>query len=84
MLQNGTNTLPLYIEKKHFDKRFSENNNIKYTDDNKCKVMGFKENIVFLSNDIAFLSNNLIKNNSEILLLYCDDNDIKLSDDIGD
>ena len=81
MLQNGMNTLPLYIEKKHFDKRFPENNNIKYTDDNKCKVM---EGNLWKEKDIAILSNTLIKNNSEVLLLYCDDKDVKLSDDIGD
>jgi hypothetical protein len=29
ILQSGINTVPLYIEKKHFDKNFPENKNIK-------------------------------------------------------
>ena len=39
ILQSGTNTVPLYIKKKHFDKNFPENNNIKYSNDNKCQVL---------------------------------------------
>jgi len=81
MLTSGTNTIPLYIEKKHFDKSFPENNNIKYTYDNKCKVFeddGWKEK------DIGHLSNKLIKDNTEVLLFYCDNNDMKVAEDIQD
>ena len=81
ILQSGINTVPLYIEKKHFDKNFPENKNIKFTDDNKCKVM--VDNL-WEEKDLGLLSTNLIKDNSEVLLLYCDNNDIKLSDDIND
>jgi len=81
LLESGMNTIPLYIEKKHFNKNFPENNNIKYTDDNKCKVL---EDNLWKEKDIGLLSTNLIKQNSEVLLLYCDENDIKLSEDIND
>lgn len=81
ILQSGENTIPLYIEKKHFDKNFPENNNIKYTDDNKCKVL---ENNSWREKDLGTLSTKLIKENSEVLLLYCDENDVKLSEDICD
>jgi hypothetical protein len=81
LLESGMNTIPLYIEKKHFNKNFPENNNIKYTEDNKCKVL---EDNLWKEKDIGLLSTNLIKENSEVLLLYCDENDIKLSEDIND
>ena len=81
LLESGMNTIPLYIEKKHFNKNFPENNNIKYTEDNKCKVL---EDNLWKEKDIGLLSTNLIKQNSEVLLLYCDENDIKLSEDIND
>ena len=81
LLECGMNTIPLYIEKKHFNKNFPENNNIKYTEDNKCKVL---EDNLWKEKDIGLLSTNLIKDNSEVLLLYCDENDIKLSEDIND
>jgi len=81
MLTSGTNTLPLYIEKKHFDKRFPENNNIKYTLENKCKVF---EDDSWKEKDIGLLSNKLIKDNTEVLLFYCDNNDMKVAEDIQD
>ena len=81
ILTSGQNTIPLYIEKKHFDKQFPENNNIKYTLENKCKVF---ENNTWKEKDIGLLSSSLIKDNTEVLLLYCDDNDIKVSDTIRD
>jgi hypothetical protein len=81
ILQSGINTIPLYIEKKHFDKNFPENKNIKYTDDNKCRVM---ENNMWKEKDISLLSTDLIKNNSEVLLMYCDNNEIKLLNEIKD
>jgi hypothetical protein len=81
MLTSGINTIPLYIEKKHFDKDFPENNNITFTNENKCKVM---ENNIWKEKDIGLLSSKLIHDNSEVLLLYCDDNEVKLSNVIRD
>jgi hypothetical protein len=81
ILQSGINTVPLYIEKKHFDSNFPENKNIKYTNDNKCQVM---EGNSWKEKDIGLLSNNLIKNNSEVLLMYCDNNEVKLMNEIKD
>ena len=81
MLTSGLNTIPLYIEKKHFDKDFPENNNITYTNENKCKVM---ENNKWKEKDINSLSYKLIHDNSEVLLLYCEDNELKLSNVIQD
>jgi hypothetical protein len=81
ILQSGINTVPLYIEKKHFDSNFPENKNIKYTVDNKCQVM---EGNTWKEKDISLLSNNLIKDNSEVLLMYCDSNEVKLMNEIKD
>ena len=81
ILTSGQNTIPLYIEKKHFDKEFPENHNIKYTLENKCKV--FEDND-WKEKDINHLSSSLIKDNTEVLLLYCDDNNVKISDSIRD
>ena len=81
ILLSGANTLPKYIEKKHFDKDFPENKNILYTRENRCKVLeddGWKEK------DISLLSSKLIKDNARVLLLYCDENEIKLSHEIND
>ena len=75
MLTSGLNTIPLYIEKKHFDKEFPENNNITFTNENKCKVM---ENNKWKERDIGTLSSKLILDNSEVLLLYCDNNEMNL------
>ena len=81
MLMAGINTLPMYIEKKHFDKNFPENNNIVYTKENKCKVL---ENNAWKERDIGLLSSKLIKDNSQVLLLYCDKNEVKLEENISD
>ena len=81
ILTSGINTIPMYIEKKHFDKEFPENNNIKYTLENKCKVF---ENNDWKEKDINHLSSSLIKDNTEVLLLYCDDNNVKISNSIRD
>jgi hypothetical protein len=81
ILQSGINTVPLYIEKKHFDNNFPENKNIKYTNDNKCQVM---EGNTWKEKDISLLSKNLIKENSEVLLMYCDNNEVKLMNEIKD
>jgi len=81
MLLDGMNTLPMYIEKKHFDKNFPENNNIVYTKENKCKVL---ENNCWKEKDISLLSSKLIQDNSKVLLLYCDKNEIKITEEITD
>jgi len=81
MLQSGTNTVPLYIKKKHFDKNFPENNNIKYSNDNKCQVL---EDNSWQEKDIGLLSTNLMKDNTEVLLMYCDNNEIQLLNEIKD
>ena len=81
ILQSGTNTVPLYIKKKHFDKNFPENNNIKYSNDNKCQVM---EDNCWQEKDIGLLSTNLMKDNTEVLLMYCDNNEIQLLNEIDD
>ena len=81
ILLSGANTIPLYIKQKHFDKDFPENNNIKYTNDNKCHVM---EDNSWKEKDIGLLSNNLMKDNTEVLLMYCDNNEIKLLNEIKD
>ena len=81
MLMAGMNTLPMYIEKKHFDKNFPENNNIVYTRENKCKVL---ENNRWRERDIGLLSSIMIKDNSQVLLLYCDHNEVKIEENIPD
>ena len=81
ILQSGTNTVPLYIKKKHFDIRFPENKNIKYTNDNKCRVM---ENNLWKEREISQLSTNLIQDNTEVLLMYCDNNELELLNEIND
>ena len=81
MLTSGINTVPMYIKKKHFDKDFPENKNIKYTIDNKCQVL---EENSWKEKDIGLLSNNLMKDNTEVLLMYCDNNEIKLLNEIKD
>ena len=81
MLQSGTNTVPLYIKKKHFDKSFPENRNIKYTMENKCKV--FEDNS-WKDKDLGLLSSTLVQDNTEVLLLYCDDKDKKVLNTIED
>jgi len=79
ILSKGINTIPLYIKKKHFDEDFPENHNIKYTNDNKCKVLEEKS---WREKDRGLLSNNLVKDNTEVLLMYCDENEIKLLNEI--
>jgi hypothetical protein len=81
ILQSGINTVPLYIEKKHFDNNFPENQNIKYTNDNKCQVL---EDNSWKEKDIGLLSTNLMKDNTEVLLMYYDNNEVKLLNEIKD
>ena len=76
ILTSGINTIPLYIEKKHFDKNFPENNNIAFTNENKCKVL---ENNIWKEKDLGILSSKLIQDNSAVLLLYCEDNEKELA-----
>lgn len=81
ILTSGINTIPSYIKMKHFDKNFPENNNIVYTNENKCKVMEDNE---WLEKDLGLLSNKLIKDNTEVLLLYYDDNKVEIGESIND
>jgi len=81
MLTSGQNTIPMFIEKKHFDKQFPENNNIKYTLENKCKI--FEDN-KWKEKDIGLLSSSLVHDNTEILLLYCDSKDKEVLNTIQD
>lgn len=81
MLMAGINTLPMYIEKKHFDKNFPENNNIIYTKENKCKVL---ENNCWKEKDIGLLSSKLIKDNTQVLLLHCDKTEIEMTEQMMD
>jgi hypothetical protein len=79
-LTSGINTIPLYIKKKHFDENFPENNNIIYTNENKCKVM---EDNIWIERDLGNLSNTLIKDNTEVLLLYYDTNKEEIGESIN-
>ena len=81
ILTSGANTLPMYIKKKHFDKDFPENNNILFTHENKCKVM---EDNKWMEKDIVGLSDKLIQDNTEVLLLYWNDNKIEIGESIND
>jgi hypothetical protein len=76
MLISGANTIPLYIEKKHFDKNFPENNNITFTNENKCKVL---EDNIWKEKDLGVISSKLVHDNTEVLLLHCEDNEVELS-----
>ena len=79
LLMQGENTIPRYIEKKHFDKDFPENNNIAYMKDNLCQVY---ENNNWKKKNLVLLSSKLIKETSEELLIFCNDNKEQLSIDI--
>ena len=72
ILTSGKNTIPLFIEKKHFNKEFPENNNVLYDDKSKkCKI---KENNIWKNMNISMASSKLIADNSSALLLYFDNN----------
>ena len=66
------NTIPLYIEKKHFNKDFPENQNIKF--DSKTKRCKIRENDKWNNIDLSMVSTKLIKDNSSTLLTYFNDN----------
>ena len=72
ILTSGKNTIPLFIEKKHFNKEFPENNNVLYDDKSKkCKI---KENNTWKNMNLSMVSSKLIADNSSALLLYFDNN----------
>lgn len=79
LLMQGVHTIPKYIEKKHFDKEFPENNNIIYTKENKCQVY---EQDAWKERNLSLVSSKLVKENSGALLLFCNDNEIRLAHDI--
>uniref|UniRef100_A0A6C0CGI6 C2H2-type domain-containing protein n=1 Tax=viral metagenome TaxID=1070528 RepID=A0A6C0CGI6_9ZZZZ len=65
---SGDNIIPRYIEFKHFNKDFPENNNIKYEKNNDCLI---KKDGEWKITNIDSLSNKLIdKNSSEINNYY--------------
>jgi hypothetical protein len=72
ILTSGENTIPLYIEKKHFNKNFPENQNIKY--DSKTKRCKIRENDKWNNMDLSMVSTKLIKDNSSTLLTYFNNN----------
>lgn len=72
ILTSGKNTIPLYIEKKHFNKEFPENHNIRY--DNKSKRCRIKENNTWKNMNLSMVSSKLINDNSSALLLYFNNN----------
>ena len=72
ILTSGENTIPLYIERKHFNKDFPENQNIKY--DSKSKRCKIKENDKWNNMDLSMVSTKLMKDNSSTLLTYFNDN----------
>jgi hypothetical protein len=80
ILLSGHNTIPLYIQDKHFNDEFPENNNIKYSKDCKCLL---KEENEWKEKDLNHLSKKLIKDNSKVLLLYYNDNKIELQNEIS-
>lgn len=79
MLMQGDNTIPKYIEKKHFDKNFPENNNIVYDKENQCQIY---ENNSWKKRKLSMLSSKLVKQNSGELLTFCNHNGTQLSNDI--
>jgi hypothetical protein len=71
------NSIPLYIEKKHFNKDFPENHNIMYDDKSKrCKI---KENNKWKTINLSLMSIKLINDNSNSLLVYFNKNKEELN-----
>jgi hypothetical protein len=82
IVRNGINTIPLYIEKKHFNKDFPENNNILY--DHKTKRCKVRENNKWKDMKINGVSTKLFQDNSDILTSFCDNNKVSLCNHIKD
>jgi len=61
LTKSGNNIIPKYIEFKHFNKDFPENNNIKYEKNNGCLI---KKNNEWKITDINYLSKKLIDKNA--------------------
>lgn len=81
ILMSCENMIPLYIERKHFDKDFPENMNITFTKDNKCLV---KEKEKWNERNLNSLSTKLINDNSKSLLVFYDDNIIEIGNHVKD
>ena len=76
----STNSIPLYIEQKHFNKDFPENHNIMYDDKSKrCKI---KENNKWKTINLSLMSTKLINDNSNSLLVYFNKNKEELNEKI--
>lgn len=81
ILMSCENMIPMYIERKHFDKDFPENRNITYTKDNKCLV---KEKEIWNERNLNSISTKLINENSKKLLLFYDNNIIEIGNHVAD
>ena len=76
----SSNSIPLYIEQKHFNKDFPENHNIMYDDKSKrCKI---KENNKWKTINLSLMSTKLINDNSNSLLVYFNKNKEELNEKI--
>ena len=76
----SNNSIPLYIEQKHFNKDFPENHNIMYDDKSKrCKI---KENDKWKTINLSLISTKLINDNSNSLLVYFNKNKDELNEKI--
>ena len=69
---SGENSVPLYIEKTHFNKDFPENHNIQY--DKKSKKCKIKDNNIWKQISMSLISSKLLNDNSEKLLSYYKNN----------
>lgn len=66
-INSGNSIIPKYIEMKHFNKNFPENNNIKYEKNNNCLI---KRNNEWKFINIDYLSDRLLNHNSAELDNY--------------
>jgi len=78
---SGNFIIPKYIELKHFNKDFPENNNIKFEKNNECFI---KRNNEWKYSDLDYLTNKLISTNSSEIFRYYNKEKIKIEDIIKD
>ena len=80
ILTSGDNSVPLYIEKTHFNKDFPENHNIQY--DKKSKKCKIKDNNIWKKISMSLISSKLLCDNSDKLLSYYKNNKIIIEEKI--
>ena len=80
IITSYSNAVPMLIEKKHFNKDFPENHNILY--DDKTKKYKIKENNEWHKLSLSLISDKLMKDNSQNLLDYCQENKELIEDKI--